>query len=211
MLFKSISKSLYLKMKSFFDFVFAFVLFVFSIPVWIYMLLKFKFDLNKIIFYQPRPGKNGKIFNLIKFKTMTDEKDENGKLLPDTMRLTKFGRFLRSTSLDELPQMINVMKGDMSLIGPRPLLVSYMSLYNERQMRRHEVKPGITGWAQINGRNELSWSDKFEQDVYYVEHISLKLDLMIFWKTIESVYSRKGISGNGTETMTPFTGNNQKV
>ncbi len=139
---------------------------------------------------------------------MTDEKDENGKLLPDRLRLTSFGRFLRASSFDELPQMINVMMGDMSLIGPRPLLVSYLPLYNERQMRRHEVKPGITGWAQINGRNELSWTDKFEQDVFYVENISLKLDLKIFWGTILNVVSRQGISGEGTETMTPFTGNN---
>ncbi len=172
------------------------------------MLVKFKFDLNKIIFFQPRPGKNGKIFNLIKFKTMTDERDANGNLLPDNLRLTEFGKFLRSSSFDELPQMINVLKGDMSLIGPRPLLVSYLPLYNERQMKRHDVKPGITGWAQINGRNELTWADKFEQDVFYVENISLKLDLIIFWKTIINVLNRQGISGEGTETMTPFKGNN---
>lgn len=209
MLFKHTLRTLYSAIfKSFFDFIFAFLLFVFSIPVWLWLLVKFKFQLNKIIFLQPRPGKNGKVFNLIKFKTMTDDRDENGKLLPDKLRLTKFGRFLRASSFDELPQMINVMKGDMSLIGPRPLLVSYLPLYNERQMRRHEVKPGITGWSQINGRNELSWNDKFEQDIYYVENISLKLDLMIFWKTILNVYSRQGISGQGTETMTPFTGNN---
>lgn len=170
--------------------------------------MKFRFDLNKIIFLQPRPGKNGKVFNLIKFKTMTDERDENGKLLPDKLRLTKFGRFLRSSSFDELPQMINVMKGEMSLIGPRPLLVSYLPLYDERQMKRHLVKPGITGWAQINGRNELTWSEKFEQDIYYVENFSLKLDLIIFWKTIINVLNRQGISGEGTETMTPFKGNN---
>ncbi len=139
---------------------------------------------------------------------MTDETDENGNLLPDKYRLTKFGKFLRSSSFDELPQMINVLKGDMSLIGPRPLLVSYLPLYNERQMKRHNVKPGITGWAQINGRNELTWADKFEQDVFYVENISLKLDLIIFWKTIVNVMNRQGISGEGTETMTPFKGNN---
>ncbi len=139
---------------------------------------------------------------------MTDDCDENGRLLPDKDRLTKFGRFLRSSSFDELPQMINVMKGDMSLIGPRPLLVSYLPLYSERQLMRHLVRPGITGWAQINGRNELTWADKFEQDIFYVENISLKLDLIIFWKTIENVLSRQGISGEGTETMTPFTGNN---
>ncbi len=139
---------------------------------------------------------------------MTDERDANGNLLPDNLRLTEFGKFLRSSSFDELPQMINVLKGDMSLIGPRPLLVSYLPLYNERQMKRHDVKPGITGWAQINGRNELTWADKFEQDVFYVENISLKLDLIIFWKTIINVLNRQGISGEGTETMTPFKGNN---
>ncbi len=139
---------------------------------------------------------------------MTDERDANGNLLPDKLRLTQFGKFLRSSSFDELPQMINVLKGDMSLIGPRPLLVSYLPLYNERQMKRHDVKPGITGWAQINGRNELTWADKFEQDVFYVENISLKLDLIIFWKTIINVLNRQGISGEGTETMTPFKGNN---
>ncbi len=194
--------------KVFFDFIFAFVLFVFSIPIWIWLLFKFNFNLNKIIFLQPRPGKNGKVFKLIKFKTMTDECDENGKLLPDKDRLTKFGRFLRSSSFDELPQMLNVMKGDMSLIGPRPLLVSYLPLYSERQLMRHLVRPGITGWAQINGRNELTWAEKFEQDIFYVENISLKLDLIIFWKTIANVLSRQGISGEGTETMTPFKGNN---
>ncbi len=183
-------------------------MFVFSIPIWIWLLFKFNFNLNKIIFLQPRPGKNGKVFKLIKFKTMTDECDENGKLLPDKDRLTKFGRFLRSSSFDELPQMLNVMKGDMSLIGPRPLLVSYLPLYSERQLMRHLVRPGITGWAQINGRNELTWAEKFEQDIFYVENISLKLDLIIFWKTIANVLSRQGISGEGTETMTPFKGNN---
>ena len=199
---------IYSHFKTFCDFLFALFLFVFSLPVWLWLLVKFRFDLNKIIFLQPRPGKNGKVFNLIKFKTMTDERDENGKLLPDKLRLTKFGRFLRSSSFDELPQMINVMKGEMSLIGPRPLLVSYLPLYNERQMKRHLVKPGITGWAQINGRNELTWSEKFEQDIYYVENFSLKLDLIIFWKTIINVLNRQGISGEGTETMTPFKGNN---
>lgn len=199
---------IYLIFKYICDFLFALLLFVFSIPIWIWLLFKFKFNIDKIIFVQPRPGRDGKVFNLIKFKTMTDDRDLNGKLLPDKDRLTKFGRFLRSSSFDELPQMINVMKGDMSLIGPRPLLVSYLSLYNERQMRRHKVRPGITGWAQINGRNELTWADKFEQDLYYVENISLKLDLIIFWKTIENVLNRQGISGEGTETMTPFTGNN---
>lgn len=199
---------IYAIIKSIFDFIFALILFVLSLPIWAWLLFKFKFDTDKIIFLQPRPGKNGKIFNLIKFKTMTDDRDVNGKLLPDKDRLTTFGRFLRSSSFDELPQMINVLKGDMSLIGPRPLLVSYLPLYNDWQHRRHDVRPGITGWAQINGRNELSWAEKFEQDIYYVENISLKLDLLIFWKTIINVLNRQGISGKGTETMTPFTGNN---
>lgn len=171
-------------------------------------MVYYKFNFSKIIFVQPRPGKNGEIFNLIKFKTMTDDRDANGKLLPDRLRLTKLGRFLRSSSFDELPQLINVLKGDMSLIGPRPLLVSYLPLYNSRQMQRHNVKPGITGWAQINGRNELTWNDKFEQDLFYVENISFKLDIVIFGKTIKNVWNRTGISGEGTETMTPFSGNN---
>ena len=199
---------MYTKLKLFFDFFFALFLFICSIPVWIWLMVYYKFDFSKIIFVQPRPGKNGKIFNLIKFKTMTDDRDANGKLLPDKFRLTKLGRFLRSSSFDELPQLINVLKGDMSLIGPRPLLVSYLPLYNFRQMQRHNVKPGITGWAQINGRNELTWADKFEQDLYYVENISLKLDMNIFWKTIKNVWYRTGISGEGTETMVPFLGNN---
>lgn len=147
------------------------------------------------------------IFKLIKFKTMTDHRDNKGDLLPDHDRLTSIGRFIRSTSLDELPQLINVIKGDMSLIGPRPLLIKYLPLYDERQVRRHEVRPGITGWSQINGRNSLSWEQKFELDLYYVENLSFTLDMKILWLTVMKVLKREGINEPGNATMTPFTGN----
>ena len=161
-------------------------------------------------FLQERPGKNGKIFKVIKFKTMTDERDTDGNLLPDADRLTKVGKFVRSTSIDELPQLINVLKGDMALIGPRPLLVQYLPLYSKEQARRHEVRPGITGWAQINGRNNISWAKKFELDVWYVDHCSLSIDIMIVFKTIKKVLYREDINQVGGEwaTMDPFTGNN---
>lgn len=159
-------------------------------------------------FLQPRPGKNGKIFKVIKFKTMTDEKDENGNLLPDEKRLTNVGKFVRSTSIDELPQLINVLKGDMSLIGPRPLLVQYLPLYNEIQARRHEVRPGITGWAQCHGRNAISWQKKFELDVWYVDNLSFIVDLKVLFLTIKKVFKREGISQEGNATMEPFNGNN---
>lgn len=159
-------------------------------------------------FFQQRPGKNGKTFKVIKFKTMTDEKDNNGNLLPDEKRLTKIGKFVRSTSIDELPQLINVLKGDMSLIGPRPLLPQYLPLYSKEQARRHEVRPGITGWAQVNGRNAISWTKKFELDVWYVDHCSFLLDLRIVCLTIKKVFVREGISSNTSVTMEPFTGNN---
>ena len=158
-------------------------------------------------FTQPRPGKNGKIFKVIKFKTMTDEKDANGKLLPDAQRLTKVGKFIRSTSLDELPQLINVLKGDMALIGPRPLLPEYLPLYSKEQARRHEVRPGITGWAQVHGRNAISWQEKFKLDVWYVDHCSLAVDLKIIWLTIMKVVKREGISSATSATMEPFRGN----
>lgn len=160
------------------------------------------------LFFQERPGKNGKIFNVLKFKTMTDERDINGELLPDVERLTKVGKFVRSTSIDELPQLINVLKGDMALIGPRPLLVQYLPLYNQKQSRRHEVRPGITGWAQCNGRNAISWTKKFELDVWYVDHCSFFLDLKIIFLTIKKVLVREGISQEGNVTMEPFNGNN---
>ncbi|MEY8608324.1 sugar transferase [Parabacteroides segnis] len=159
-------------------------------------------------FLQDRPGKKGKIFKVIKFKTMTDERDTDGNLLPDEKRLTKVGRFVRSTSIDELPQLINVLKGDMALIGPRPLLVQYLPLYSKEQIRRHEVRPGITGWAQVNGRNAISWTKKFELDVWYVDHCSFLLDLKIIFLTIKKVFVREGISQTGQATMEYFTGNN---
>lgn len=159
-------------------------------------------------FTQDRPGKAGKIFKVIKYKTMTDERDAEGNLLPDADRLTKVGRFVRSTSIDELPQLINVLKGDMALIGPRPLLPQYLSLYSPEQARRHEVRPGITGWAQINGRNAISWTKKFEYDVWYVDHCSFWLDLKIVFLTIKKVFIREGISQEGQATMEFFNGHN---
>lgn len=159
-------------------------------------------------FTQERPGKDAKVFRVVKFKTMTDERDEEGKLLPDAQRLTKVGRIVRSTSLDELPQLFNVLKGDMALIGPRPLLVKYLSLYTTEQMRRHEVRPGITGWAQVNGRNAITHTKKFEYDVWYVDNISLALDLKIIWKTIYNVLHRKDISTEGQATAPTFDGTN---
>ena len=159
-------------------------------------------------FTQDRPGKNGKIFKVIKYKTMTDERDAEGNLLPDADRLTKVGRFVRSTSIDELPQLINVLKGDMALIGPRPLLPQYLPLYSPEQARRHEVRPGITGWAQINGRNAISWTKKFEYDVWYVDHCSFLLDLKIVFLTVKKVFIREGISQEGQATMEFFNGHN---
>lgn len=158
-------------------------------------------------FFQERPGKNEKIFRVIKFKTMNDRRDASGKLLPDVQRLTKVGKFVRSTSLDEIPQLLNVIKGDMSLIGPRPLLVQYLPLYDETQRRRHEVRPGITGWAQVNGRNAISWEQKFAYDVWYVDNVSLSLDVKILLKTIQKVFKREGISSDTSATMEPFKGN----
>lgn len=162
----------------------------------------------RAFFFQNRPGKGGKIFKVIKFKTMTDERDADGNLLPDADRLTNVGRFVRSTSIDELPQLINVLKGDMALIGPRPLLVQYLPLYSKEQARRHDVRPGITGWAQVNGRNAISWTKKFELDVWYVDHCSFLLDVKIIFLTIKKVFVREGISQEGQATMEFFTGNN---
>lgn len=159
-------------------------------------------------FFQERPGKDGKIFKVVKFKTMTDERDADGKLLPDAQRLTKVGRFVRSTSIDELPQLWNVFKGDMSLIGPRPLVVKYLPLYSPEQARRHEVRPGITGWAQINGRNNISWQKKFEYDVWYVDNLSFGLDCKIILKTLMKVIKRSDISKEGEATTVPFNGKN---
>ena len=159
-------------------------------------------------FFQERPGKDGKIFKIIKYKTMTDERDANGKLLPDSKRLTRVGRLVRSTSIDELPQLFNVLKGDMAIIGPRPLLVQYLPLYSPEQARRHEVRPGITGWAQCHGRNTLSWQDKFKLDVWYVDHCSFLTDVKVILTTIKKVIVRDGISQNGQATMESFNGNN---
>tara|TARA_R100000789_G_scaffold3974_1_gene7717 strand:+ start:236 stop:841 length:606 start_codon:yes stop_codon:yes gene_type:complete len=163
---------------------------------------------GKPFFFQKRPGKNGRIFNIIKFKTMTDEKDENGNLLPDEKRLTAVGKFVRKTSIDEIPQLINVLKGNMSLIGPRPLLPQYLSLYSERQRKRHDVKPGITGWAQVNGRNAISWTKKFEYDVWYVENLSFGLDVRIIFKTIKKVLVSEGINTANMATTEAFNGKN---
>lgn len=159
-----------------------------------------------IFFKQQRPGQNGKLFNIYKFRTMTDDRDENGHLLPDAERLTDFGKFLRSTSLDELPELINVLRGDMSLVGPRPLLIRYLDRYTPEQARRHEVRPGITGWAQINGRNAISWEEKFEYDIWYVDHVSLWLDIKIILITVWKVLKREGISQQGEATMSEFMG-----
>lgn len=163
---------------------------------------------GKPFFFQARPGKGGKIFKIIKFKTMNDKKDTKGNLLPDADRLTPIGSFVRKTSLDEIPQLINVLKGDMSLIGPRPLLIQYLTLYTATQSRRHEVRPGITGWAQVNGRNAISWEKKFELDVWYVDHISLATDLKVFFTTFKKVFKREGISADGHVTIEPFNGHN---
>lgn len=161
-------------------------------------------------FTQERPGKNERIFKVIKFKSMTDERDASGRLLPDARRLTKIGRFIRSTSLDELPQLFNVLKGDMSIVGPRPLLVQYLPLYNDKQRRRHEVRPGITGWAQVHGRNTISWNEKFKLDVWYVDHCSLSTDIKVILLTVKKVLLRSDINNQSGEsaTMPTFTGNN---
>ena len=161
---------------------------------------------SPIIFKQERPGLDGKVFKLYKFRTMTDQKDENGNLLPDEVRLTKFGKMLRSTSLDELPELINIIKGDMAVVGPRPLLVSYLPLYNEHQARRHEVRPGFTGYAQVHGRNSITWEDKFDKDVYYVDRISFFMDWSIIFQTIKTVVKKEGITSNSSVTMEAFTG-----
>ncbi len=180
---------------------------------WLYIILAILVRVklgSPVLFKQPRPGKDEKIFNMYKFRTMTDEKDENGNLLPDEVRLTAFGKKLRSTSLDELPEFFNILKGDMSFIGPRPLLVKYLPLYNEEQHHRHDVRPGLTGWAQVNGRNLLSWEDKFEKDVYYVNNLSFLLDLKIVFKTIAVVFDRSGINSETDATMEAFTGTKPK-
>lgn len=162
---------------------------------------------SPVLFRQVRPGQHGRPFMMVKFRTMTDERGADGELLPDAQRLTSFGRFLRATSLDELPELWNVLRGEMSLVGPRPLLMEYLPLYSPEQARRHEVRPGITGWAQVNGRNAMSWEERFKLDVWYVDHRSLWLDLRILWLTVRKVLVREGISAQGEATMPRFTGN----
>ena len=180
-------------------------------PVMLVLMLLVRVKLGgPAIFCQERPGKNGKIFRLYKFRTMTEERDESGELLSDEERLTKFGRILRSTSLDELPELWNIFRGDMSLVGPRPLLVQYLPLYNAQQARRHEVMPGLTGWAQVNGRNLVTWEDKFDMDVWYVDHISFALDAKIVWGTVKAVLRRDGISAEGSATMEEFRGTKEE-
>lgn len=194
--------------KPFFDFTSSFVGLLVFMPLFlaIYILLKFA-NKGDAFFFQDRPGKNGKIFKIIKFKTMSDARDSNGELLPDAERLTRIGSFVRKSSLDEIPQLVNVLKGDMSLIGPRPLLTNYLHLYNDFQNRRHEVKPGITGWAQINGRNAISWDQKFAYDVWYVDHCSFLVDVKILFKTILKVVKKEGINAANAATTEPFNGN----
>ncbi len=187
------------------DFVTALILLILASPFFLFSVVILAFaNRGQIFFVQPRPGKDEKIFKLIKFKTMNDEQGPDGKLLPDEQRLTKAGKLVRSASFDELPQLLNVLKGDMSLIGPRPWLVDYLPHYDEFQRRRHEVKPGITGWAQVHGRNTMDWDDRFRYDVYYVDHISFALDLKIFLLTIWKILRREGISSEGSATMHRF-------
>ena len=196
--------------KRFFDFWISLVVLIIISPILLVVTIWLHFA-NKgagAFFFQDRPGKDGKIFCVIKFKTMTDERDNNGNLLPDEARLTKVGKFVRSTSIDELPQLINVLKGDMALIGPRPLLPQYLPLYSPKQARRHEVRPGISGWAQCHGRNAISWTEKFKLDVWYVDHVSLLTDLKVIIITIKNVLMRKDINSTTAVTMEAFNGNN---
>lgn len=187
------------------DFFCALLASIVLLPVMLIIIILVRIKLGTpVIFRQERPGLNGKVFTLYKFRTMTDRKDENGNFLPDEMRLTNFGRKLRSTSLDELPELINILKGDMSVVGPRPLLVQYLPLYNNHQARRHEVRPGFTGYAQIMGRNMIAWEDKFDKDIYYVNHIGFFMDWRIILKTIITVIKREGISSQTAATMEPF-------
>lgn len=190
------------------DFILAFLLIIIFSPIILIVALLIKLKLGSpILFTQERPGLNGKIFRIYKFRTMSDERDSKGDLLSDELRLKGFGKLIRKSSLDELPQLFNVLKGEMSFVGPRPLLVEYLKLYNQEQAKRHNVKPGITGWAQVNGRNTISWEEKFKLDVYYVEHISFMLDCKILYMTFFKVLKRKDINSNTNITMEKFTGN----
>lgn len=201
----------YIKRVLDFSIVLIVLLIIWPILLIVAVLLYFMNDGAGVFFLQPRPGKDGKMFKIIKFKTMNEKKGEDGKLLPDLLRVTTFGFFIRKSSLDELPQLINVLKGDMSLVGPRPLLVQYLSLYNKEQARRHDVRPGITGWAQVNGRNNILWTKKFELDVWYVDHLSFALDMKIIWMTICKVIKRSNINNEEVTqhvTTLDFNGNN---
>lgn len=197
-------------MKRFFDLAVSFIALIAMFPLLILLSLLVRIFLGSpIIFQQMRPGKNGEPFKMFKFRSMTSKLDEKGNLLPDEYRLTRFGRWLRSTSFDELPELWNVLKGDMSLVGPRPLLMEYIPLYTSEQARRHQIRPGITGWAQINGRNALNWQDKFELDVWYVDNQTFCLDIKILFLTVKKVIVREGISAKGTPTAAKFTGNDE--
>lgn len=194
------------------DFILSLIAFIILSPVMIVIYILVRIKLGKpAIFKQQRPGKDEKIFTLYKFRTMTDDKDENGNLLPDSQRLTKFGKFLRSTSLDELPELFNIIKGDMAIVGPRPLLVEYLELYNEEQKHRHDVSPGLTGLAQVSGRNFLSWEEKFKEDIIYINKITFIGDIKIVLKTVNKVFKREGISQENNVTMEKFKGNKEKV
>lgn len=197
-------------MKKIFDFTVALLALIALSPIIFIVALLIRFKLGSpILFTQDRPGLNGRVFKMMKFRSMLDAKDKQGNLLPDEQRMTKFGAFLRSTSLDELPGLFSVLKGDMSLVGPRPLLVQYLSLYSAEQARRHNVRPGITGWAQVNGRNAISWEDKFKLDVWYVDNQSFWLDIKILLLTVKKVFVREGISADGHVTMTRFDGSDK--
>jgi lipopolysaccharide/colanic/teichoic acid biosynthesis glycosyltransferase len=197
-------------LKRLFDLAISFLALLLALPLLVLLTLQVRINLGSPIFFkQSRPGLHSKIFSIYKFRSMADVRGEDGSLLSDTERLSDFGRFLRSTSLDELPELWNVIKGDMSLVGPRPLLKEYMSLYSLEQLRRHEVRPGVSGWAQVNGRNAITWEEKFKYDVWYVENQSFWLDMKIIWMTIKKVFAREGISADGEATMPKFTGNKE--
>ncbi len=191
------------------DILAAFILLLLASPILLVVVLILYYqNKSKVFFFQERPGWHQKAFKIIKFKTMTDTKDAEGKMLPDNQRITKAGNIIRKLSIDELPQLINVLKGDMSLVGPRPLLFKYIPLYSEEQFRRHNVRPGITGWAQVNGRNSISWNKKFELDVYYVDHLSFILDIKILWMTFMKVIQSEGVNQTADRPMNPFNGSN---
>ena len=195
--------------KSLLDYIGSLIILIIVSPILVISIIGlYIFNKRQVFFKQERPGKNGKIFSILKFKTMTDDRDADGNLLPDQYRMTKIGQFIRSTSMDELPQLINILKGEMSFIGPRPLLPEYLSLYSEEQNKRHLMKPGITGWAQVNGRNAISWTRKLELDVWYINHVSFIVDVMIILKTIQKVIVKEGISQEGHVTIEPFNGKN---